>query len=450
MSRSRQSLAISGALLWFCLSYVGAVLGYLAVNASAGRWLGPDHFGLFVAALVATGLMGQVGLVGSHRAGLREAARLRDAEDPESLVALRNGVRAVMLTTLPAAGAVSALGAWVFARDETPGVRLALALALFVMVTLWGQQRLWANYVRGLGYLRLAGLLDGRSGGALVAGLQALLVFLTWRLLPGSDLAGALGAVAAGYLPPVLLARHVVRKHWRDLAGPPPRLWHDLRVTVRRDWHFLSSQVAAYCNVSMEIWLAAVLLTGPDASMYSAGQRLALLLMMPLTALQVVFAPVIARSAPDPSGDRSLQHLLRTGASVATGVSAMLMLPVVLAPGLVLDLVYGPGFSDAVPVLLLLSIGYVGNVATGMAGTALSMRGREALGANLQWVGAVLRVTLGVPAALLGGLIGLTLASLTVSVFVLTVMWWGARRAVGLSTHVTLRPEISLLRRTPG
>lgn len=448
--RSRQSLAISGALLWFCVSYLGAMLGYLAVNAIAGRWLGPEQFGVFVAATVATGLIGQIGLVGSHRAGLREAARLRDADDSEALVGLRNGVRAVMLTTLPAAGAVCAVGGWLFARDETPGTRLALSVALFVMVTLWGQQRLWANYVRGLGHLRLAGLLDGRSGGALVAGLQAMLVFLTWKLLPGSDLAGAMGAIAAGYLPPVLLARHVVRRHWREMTGPRPRLWHDLMVTVRRDWHFLSSQVAAYCNVSMEIWLAAALLTGPEASMYSAGQRLALLLMMPLTALQAVFAPVIARSAHDPSANRSLQRLVRTGASVGTAASGMLMLPVVLAPALVLDLVYGPGFSDAVPVLLLLSVGYVGNVATGMAGTALSMRGREALGAKLQWVGAVLRVAIGVPAALIGGLIGLTLSSFTVTIFVLTVMWWGARRAVGLSTHVTLRPEISLLRRTPG
>ncbi|KRF36854.1 hypothetical protein ASG94_05500 [Nocardioides sp. Soil805] len=437
-------------MIWFSASYAGAILGFLGVTAVAGRWLGPADFGSFVAALAAAGLLGQIGLMGSHRSGLREVARLRDKDEPEAMAVLRNGVRAVSLTTLPAAGLVGGVAAAVLVDGDEVWQRFALGVVLAALVVVTGQQQLWANYVRGLGHVRFASLLEGRSGGAFVAALQAGSVLAVWLLAPATGLVGALAAVCAGYLVPLLIARSVVRRRWRGLGGPRPRLWRDLRMTVRRDWRFLSGQVATYLNVSIEIWIASLLLSSVDTSMYTAGQRLALLLVLPLTALQVVFAPVIARAGRQAHDDGSLERLLRTGATVATGMTLLLALPFVVAPGLVVDLVYGPGFRAAVPVLLLVSIGSFGNVATGMAGTALSMLGREGVSARVQWAGAVLRVAIGVPAALAFGLMGLTVSALTVSVFVFTLMWWRTRRNLGLSTHATLRPELSLLARTSG
>jgi len=437
-------------MVWFAASYAGAVVGFLCVNAAAGRWLGPADFGFFVAALAAAGLLSQIGLVGSHRSGLREVARLRDAEDPEAMAVLRNGVRAVCWTSLPLVGVLGAAGAWFLGDDLGTASRIALVVALLLLVLLGGQQQLWANYVRGLGHVRFAGLLEGRSGGALVAFLQAVCVLAAWWLVPNWGLPGALAAVAAGFVVPVVVARAVVRRRWRGLDGPEPRLWRDLGITIRRDWRFLSAQVATYLNLSTEIWIAGLLLSSTEDSMFSAGQRLALLLVLPLTAMQVVFAPVVARAGAAPGDLASLERLLRTGASVATAVSLVLAMPMVVAPERVLELVYGPGFGDAVPVLLLVSVAGIGNVATGMAGTTLSMLGREEIAAQVQWAGAILRVVLGVPAALTFGLLGLTLSALITSAFVFSVMWWGTRRAVGISTQATFRPQLSLLRRTLG
>lgn len=446
-------------MVWFVGSYAGSVLGVLGLNAAAGRWLGPDDFGFFVVSLTAAGLLSQVGLVGSHRSGLREVARLRDTADPAAMVALRNGVRAVCLSTLPASGLVGGLATWVLADDVPDAERVTLAVAVGVLVVLGGQQQLWANYVRGLGHVRFASLLEGRSGGALVAGLQAGCVVLVWWLAPGWGLVGAVAAVAVGFVVPVTSAWLVVRRRWRGLPGPRARLLRDLRHTVGRDWRFLSAQVATFLNGTTEIWLAGLVLTAVDTSMFSAGQRLALLLVLPLTALQVVLAPVIARSvtapAPPPTDTAAqrrpeLERLVRTGATFATLLALALALPVLVAPGVVLGLVYGPGFSAAVPVLLLVSVGSIGNVATGMAGTTLSMLGREDVAARVQWLGVVLRLALGVPAALTFGLHGLAVSALLVSSIVFTVMWWRSRRALGIATHVTLRPELSLLRRTSG
>jgi O-antigen/teichoic acid export membrane protein len=219
---------------------------------------------------------------------------------------------------------------------------------------------------------------------------------------------------------------------------------------VGRDWRFLSSQVAVQINLSAEIFIAAALLSNTDTSMYSAGQRLALLLVVPLTSIQVVFSPVIARLAVQPDKQDTLQSLLRTGATVATAMTIVVALPILVAPGFVLDKVYGPGFEGAVPVVLLLSIGFIVNVVTGMAGSTLSMLGREGVTASTQWTGAVLRVVLGVLAAYWAGLAGLTCSALVVSVLIFISMWLRTRKTVGFFTHATIRPELGLLRRTTG
>lgn len=441
-------MSLSKAMGWFVCSYAAALLGYLGLNAVAGRWLGPDQFGHLVVALTATGLLGQVGLVGVHRSGLREAARQRRDPSPEALVALRNGVRAVTLTTLPLTGLLTAVVTFFLMSEEPLGTRSALACAVGSLVVLSGQQKVWANYLRGFGYVRLASLLEGRSGGAFVASLQAALALAVWQLAPGWGLAGALGAVAVGFAGPVFFSRQVVRAHWRSFAGARPHLARDLRSAVRRDWRFLSVQVATYLNISIEVWIAALLLSNVETSMFTAGLRLTQLLMLPMTALQVVFSPTIARMTVQPEERGRVERLLRTGATLAAVLTFVIWLPMVVAPRPVLTVVYGSGFDRAAPVLLLLTVGFLVNVLMGLAGTTLSMSGREGLGAQVQWAGVVLRVVVGPPAALLGGVVALAASASAVSAFVFVAMWLRTRRELGVSTHVTLRPELRLLRRT--
>lgn len=437
-------------MVWFVASYVVAVLGYLALNAIAGRWLGTSDFGYFVVVLTVTGLLAQIGLVGVHRSGLREAARIRGGADPEAVAALRNGVRAVLLTALPLTALVSAVVAWFVTWDEDLPTRLALSVTVGALVVLSGQQKLWANYLRGFGYVRLSGLIEGRSGGALVAGGQALLLLVGWLLLPEWGLAGALAAVAVGYAVPVVVARQVVRRHWGTAVGAPPKVGRDLRATVSRDWRFVSVQVATYLNINIEIWVAAALLSAFDTSMFTAALRLTQLLVLPMTAIQVVFAPAIARMTHQAGQEDGVQALLRTGATIAAAMTLVIWLPMLVAPGLVLDLVYGEGFGEGALLLVLISVGFIVNVLMGLAGTTLSMAGKEGLGAQVQWGGVVMRGLLVVPAVLLGGVVGLAIEASVVSSLVFVAMWFRTRRALGVMTHVTLRPDLRILRRTAG
>lgn len=445
-ARDRQT-SLAHSLAWFVGPYGIAIIGYLLLNAAAARFLGRDDLAAFVVAMTAATLVGQVGLFGVHRAGLREASRLA-RDDLEGLGRLRGGVAAVSLTTLPAAAMVMGAVAYWLAQDRGEATAWGIALSTAALTYLSGQQKLIANYLRGLGHARVSGLLEGRSGGAVVALGQALSVVLVWQLRPEWDLAGALAAAAVGFVPPVAVSWLILARHWRGAPAPPGAL-RNLRTVVTRDWKFAVSQVGGYANSTVDLWICSLLLPASTASLFAAGQRLAQLLLIPMTAMQVVFSPAIARLSG--AGDHAkLERLVRTGSTLGTVLVGIGCIPMIVVPEVPLELVFGEDFADAAPVLALLAAAYLTNAISGMSGVTLSMSHREGYVARVQWVGLALRVVLGAIAAWQFGLVGIAVTSSVVTALVYALMWFHARAHVGVVTHATLRPELGLLRKVAG
>jgi O-antigen/teichoic acid export membrane protein len=431
------------SLAYFAPSYVLAIVGYLAVNVVAARMLGPSGFGYLVVLLTVIGLVAQVALLGLHRAGLREAAR---AEDTETLTALRRQVRAVLLVPLPAASAATAVVVWQLHPGEGSGALPAVLSGVLVYQA--GYQSLSANFLRGLGHIKTASLLSGRSGGALIAVVQALGVGLVAWLAPDSGLTGVLLGVAAGYLGPLCFASWVLNRSWPRTAGPQ-RTFQELRTVLRRDWRFTFSQSGGYLNSTVELWIAGALLTAGGTSLFAAAQRLGRLLVIPSTSLAVVFSPAIARLS---TGNQriQLQKLIRTAASVTTALSAVLWLPMVVAPELVLRTVFGPGFEGAAPALTLIATGFLLNAVSGMSGKTLSMSRHEGDLAMITWVVVTIRVASGALCAYLWGVTGLAVSSVLLSAVLYLATWLAVRRRLSISTHATLRPNLKILSRIAG
>ena len=136
---------------------------------------------------------------------------------------LRDGVHAVTVSTLPAVALLTGVAGFLYASGHPWGTRLAMAAGVVVLVHLSGQQKVWASFLRGLGHVRFASLLEGRSGGSVVAAAQALAVVAVWQLFPDWGLPGAMAAAALGFALPGWVAGRVVRHHWQDL--PPAAPW---------------------------------------------------------------------------------------------------------------------------------------------------------------------------------------------------------------------------------
>ena len=429
------------SLVYFIPSYAVAVAGYLAVNVVAARVLGPSGFGYLVVLMTVTGLVAQLGLMGIHRAGLRETAR---AEDPEILAGLRRGVRAVLLVPLPLVSVAMAAVVWLI--HPAGGVETAVLSGALVYAT--GYQLLAANFLRGLGHIKMASLLSGRSGGSLIAVVQAFAVALVAWLAPGAGLAGVLLGVVVGYVAPLLLAGWVLNRSWPAVARPHHTL-RELRVVAKRDWRFTVSQSGGYLNSTVELWLGAAILSAGATSLFAAAQRLARLLVIPASSLAIVFSPAIARLSA--AGQRGkLQQLVRTAATVTTAVSAVLWLPMVVAPEAVLNVVFGPGFEAAAPALVLIATGYLLNAVSGMSGKTLSMTHHEGDQAVITWSVVVVRLVSGAVCASLWGITGLAASALAISALYYLANWVAVRRRLSISTHATLRPNLRLLARTAG
>lgn len=443
-TRRRPQVALSGAIGWFAVSYGGAILGYLAINAFAARLL-TDSFGYFVIAVTVSTLLGQLGLMGVHRGGLREAARL-SSDDTDGLRELRRGVRAVSLVLLPATSIGT--GAVTFAVIDTDGTtRWSLSVGMAALVWLGGQQKLWANYLRGFGQVRFASLLEGRSGGALAAACQGMLVGAVLLFRPEWGLPGALAALAGGLAIPVAMAWLRMRHVWGHVSTEGSVV-RDLRRVVTLHWRFASNLLGGYLNSTVEIWLAALVLSSMDVSLFGAAQRLSVLLAIPLVSLGVVFSPVVARLVGH--DDERLEKLLRTGATLATVVTALLWIPMLAVPGPLLGAVFGETFVEAAPILMLLTVGSMSHVLSGMCGTALTMSRHESVVAIVQWVAVVIRLGTGVAAALAFGAVGLGASAATVTVCLYVTLWVVTRRRMQMWTHPTVRPRIGLLRQTSG
>lgn len=446
----RPRLSIGGALGWFVASYGVALLGYLAVNAIAGRFLGRDQFGYFVLAMTTAVVVGQLALIGVHRSGLREAAKLLDREhsaaDTVALQRLVGGARAVTWVSLPLAAVVCGAVAVALEDDTVRGLEVGGALA--VMVWLAGEQILLSQYLRGFGRVRLASLLEGRSGGALVAVLQAVALFVVWRGWPSSGLVGAFCAISVGYVVPVVVGRWALRDVFRE--GRAARsVVADLRQTLRNDWRFASNQLATYLNSTIELWVASAILASASVSLFGAAYRLGMVILVPMTSLQVVFSPVVARMLAS-SDDRVLQRVIRSGATMATSVSALLWLPMLVFPGLLLGTLFGDGFRSAATVLVLLTIGILPSVVTGISGTVLTMSHNEGVMASLQWTTVVIRTVGAVVAGSVWGLTGLGVSAAVATATLGLGSWWLAHGRTGIWTHATVHPELGLLRRTQG
>jgi O-antigen/teichoic acid export membrane protein len=431
------------SLVYFVPSYALAILGYLALNIVAARMLGAASFGYYVVLVTVTTFIGQFSLLGVHRAGLREAAR---ADDPDTLAKLRRGVQAVLRIPLPITSVITGAVVLVWLGGGVSAVVIGILTAVLVYESGYGI--VTTNFLRGLGHLRAASLLAGRSGGALVAVAQVACVLVVALVAPDSGLPGVLLGTVVGYALPLLWVWWVLEQSWPH-TGRRARTLQDLMAVVKRDWRFSFSQSGGFLNSTVELWLGAAMLAAGDASLFAAAQRIGRLLVIPATSLSIVFSPAIARLAKA-DNPRQLEKLVRTASTVTTLVSGVLWLPMVIAPQLVLRLVFSDTFAPAWAALVLISTGYLLNSVSGMSGTTLSMSHHEGDTALITWCVVAARLVSGAICAWFGGTIGLAASSAVISVIYYSATWTAVRRRLGISTHATLRPRVSLLGRIAG
>jgi hypothetical protein len=109
-------------------------------------------------------------------------------------------------------------------------------------------------------------------------------------------------------------------------------------------------------------------------------------------------------------------------------------------PDAILQMLFGGSFSGAAPVLLPLVVGQLAHVLFGNPGYVLSMTGHHRTVLWINLVAVAVLVAGGVIGARVAGPVGLAVGSAACLTVQNGLLWWFARRRLGIWTHVEWHP----------
>lgn len=420
---------------WAIASRVLAAAAFFVVNMVLARQLGVDAFGT-VAVVGSVAVFGAFAVSGgANRSSMREiSASLATDDTARAARALHDVVR-ILRWSVPLGGLLAlvttALLTWSSDRSIALGIAGAvLAIALGLVLVL-------ADVIRALGETRLSSMLAGRSGGALVQ-VVFVVVLLSSQLATTSSPLAAVMLYALAVVLVLVPATFVLRRWLRVRLGGVEASSGDAAVHARNSVPFLVNQMALMANGQVDLWTGSVVLTDDQVGLYAAGLRPVAVVSLPMQAAELVMSPRIAAMHARGEHDR-MEREARTSATLATVGAVVLVLPLLIAPELLLTIAFGSDFADAAPVLRILAVAQLFNAFTGQCNSVLTMTGRERLVMTMSVVGGVVSLLASIVGASLGGAIGLAIGASVTTAALWLVMWVLARRVAGVWTHASWR-----------
>src|SRR5581483_64625 len=363
---------LRGGSLALVLKVVGAGLAFV-FNVLLGRFLGPTGAGQFYIALTLVMAASVVAQLGFDTFFLQRSAILHESSDStdDTSDVFDVGMRMSMLLSLALAVGLFAGSRWISVslfhqRDLLPILRV-MALAVVPL----SAANLRAQVLKGIRRPGLGVTFESVA----VPGLAIVFLAVSWPFVKGA--LGAGGSYAGAALVTLVASVFVMKKFAPRVLRPeerrPRQLWRQSLLKVATP--FLAVDVIDLVMSWSGIAIVGALSGASEAGVYAAAWRTTLLMAWVLTAANTVAGPKFA--ALFVKGDKSSIQVVARGVG-KTG--ALLVIPMfaaaVVAPTTILNL-FGRGFSVGAPVLVVLALGQVVNVATGPSGYVLLMTGHE-------------------------------------------------------------------------
>jgi O-antigen/teichoic acid export membrane protein len=373
-----------------------------ALAVLLARTLGAHDYGVYNLALTTGTILGAFAVLGLDAALVRYVAIFSARSEPSRL----RGAIEIGLGTPALVGAVAGIVVFVGAdwiavglfneRGLAPLLRLTSILIPLLVVN-----QLLASVLQGMRRIQDAVIAEQISQplirgamivGFLLLGLQAL----------GAMLAATLAALVVTFI----LAAFVLRA-WpaerRTVAShrEPAEL-------IRFSLPVWLSNVVNTLGGNVQISLLGILGTAAAAGIFAVANQITLLGTMFHAALVSASMPLFAQLAAQ-DDQKGMTELYRATSKWTFAINLPLFLVLVLFPAAILT-VFGSGFVDGAPALIVMAFAGLVNAGTGTSGAILDMTGHTGLklvnSACAVAVGIVLSVLLIPPFGIVGAAVG--------------------------------------------
>jgi len=418
----------------------GAALA-VATHALLTRLLSPAEYGRYVLILSAVTFLGGIIRFGLDRALVRYIAEGFAIGD-------RDRVRKTILlglTTLVVSTAACAL--------LTPPILLVVGQyfpaipsttsAIAVIITgaaLASALQFIAEVFRGMHDQKNAALFDAQASKPLANGLYLAAVAIAGYFL-------ALSASGAMALQVLVLAGLCIagaiqlRRAMPQVDDLEPSGEHALSPLTKAAFMatcipLLFTEIISFCSTQGDVWIVGAMLGEQDVALFGAARRFVLAVSMPLMAINLIILPSIPKLYVKRQ-TAELERLLQKNAVVASIPSLLALLVIVLIPGSLLAIMYGPDYSAAAVCLVTLALAHAVHLLTGSCGQLLMLTGRERVVLVIEIAAAIALFVIGPFVARSYGLNGFVIVTASVLIVKKFVLLFSARALLGVWTHAS-------------
>jgi len=429
----KRRLVSGGA--WTLANRLLVTVTQLAALALLARLLGADDMGVYflIANLVA--VMTVVAQLGLTQSVVRLVAEALARDLPGRA---RSAINKVLLLGGGSALAAAAilqfgLGDWlahaVFDSPEMAAVTFMTALWMLAQTL----QRFLDETFRGLHDLRLAAIFGG-----MVSGVLMIVMLGAMRLNQGTaSLEEVMLLHVVAFSAGVFLAALALRRKLRPLRGEGSIATGEIMAI---SWPLLAAAITNIILLRADLWIVGMYLPEQEVAVYGAAARIITVVTIPLMMASAVLAPMIAEL--NAKGEKArLEKVLRVVATLG-GLPALAVILVFIVFGQpLLETIYGDElYARGWPVLVLLGLGQLVNVWSGVCIQLLMMTGHQKAVMFITLAASVLAVLLAVVLAGTHGILGVAFAFAFAIALQNIAMVVHSRRQLGVKSYMLANP----------
>lgn len=401
----------------------GLGLGYV-LHVCLAQWMGVDGYGLYTYVLAWTALLALPAAAGFPISVIR----FLPAYQAHKQWGLLRGFLGWSISRTVLLGSVIVLlfgaGAWAVVTPTYRTILLAGAGLILVQALF----SLLAGMLRGMYHVSKAHALPVvRHAGVLLGGWVLFLTASGVTPVQAVALTIAATAVAGTVFVPALL------------RALPAEVWAASPRRAPAEWWRVSLPLLLVMGFTLALHQTDLLMVGSflgtqEAGLYAAASRTAMLVNMVPIAIAASADPMVARLYAE-NNRSGLQVLATAAARWALGAALGVGVVLVAVGGDVLRL-FGVAFSEALPILLVLTAGHTLHAGFGLAGALLNLTGHQKTSMYIFGACALLNLGLNALGIWLGGMMGVALATVASIVLLRTMLWWVVRRKLHIDASV--------------